>query len=81
MANEPGRTETKNRDTLVVDLGSKKKKQIKQLRKGKGKLMEKVNQCLNELKASGSITGTAQPVIIIVKEKASIGESLMDMIR
>jgi Family of unknown function (DUF6200) len=81
MANEPGRPENKNRDTLVVDLGSKKKKQIKDLRKGKGKLMEKVNQCLNELKASGSISGSVQPVVIVVTEKVSIGESLMDMMR
>jgi hypothetical protein len=81
MANEPGRPENKNRDTLVVDLGSKKKKQIKQLRKGKGKLMDKVNQCLNELKTSGSISGSVQPVVIVVREKASVGESLMDMMR
>ena len=55
MANEPGRPDNKNRDTLVVDLGTKKQKQIKDLRKGKGKLMEKVNECLNELKASGAL--------------------------
>jgi hypothetical protein len=60
---------SKNRDTLVVDLGTKPAKQIKQLRKGKGKLMDKVNECINELKTSGAITGGAQPVVIIVKEK------------
>jgi hypothetical protein len=71
---EPGRTDAgKNRDTLVVDLGSKNRKQIKRLRKGKGKLMDKVNQCLNELKASGTISGSVQPVVLVVKEKATVG--------
>jgi hypothetical protein len=67
---EPARPEGKNRDTIVVDLGSKRRKQIKQLRKGKGKLMDKVNECISELKSSGSISGTVQPVVIVVKEKA-----------
>ncbi len=81
MANEPGRPENKNRDTLVVDLGTKKAKQIKDLRKGKGKLLDKVNQCLNELKASGAISGSVQPVVIVVREKVSIGQGLLDMMR
>jgi hypothetical protein len=70
---EPGKTNTNNRDTIVVDLGSKKSKEIKQLKKGKGKLMEKVNQCLEELRASNSISGGVQPVVIIVKEKLTPG--------
>lgn len=69
-APEAGKGE-KNRDTIVVDLGSKPRKQIRRLRRGTGKLMDKVNQCINELRASGNITGPAQPVVIVVKEKAS----------
>ena len=69
---EPVKPEVKNRDTIIVDLGSKRRKQIRQLRKGKGKLMDKVNECLTELKSGGSITGTVQPVVIVVKEKAEM---------
>jgi len=80
ITTEPGKSDAKNRDAIVVDLGSKRRKQIKQLRKGKGKLMNKVNECLNELKASGTITGQGQPVVIIVKEKTS-PMNLMNMMR
>jgi hypothetical protein len=69
---EPGKPEGKNRDTIVVDLGSKSRKQVKRLRKGKGKLMDKVNECISELKSTGTITGTVQPVVIVVKEKVSM---------
>jgi uncharacterized membrane protein (UPF0127 family) len=72
---EPGMGEPKNNhDTIVVDIGSRSRKQIKQLRKGKGKLMDKVNECLGELKASGSISTAVQPVVIVVKEKATLGK-------
>jgi hypothetical protein len=71
---EPGIGEPKNPDTIVVDLGSKTRKQIKRLRKGKGKLMDKVNECLSELKASGAISAAVQPVVIVVKEEAPMGK-------
>ncbi len=54
---------------LIVDMGKKRKKQIKQLREGRGKLMDKVNGLLEELRASGSISESAQPVVIVVQEK------------
>jgi hypothetical protein len=57
------------RDTIVVDLGKKNKKSVKQLRKGKGRLMEEVNHVLNELKTAGAVTGTVQPVVIVVTER------------
>lgn len=69
---EPATPEGKDRDTIVVDLGSKTRKQVKKLRKGKGKLMDKVNECISELKSTGTITGTVQPVVIVVKEKAGM---------
>jgi hypothetical protein len=34
--------------------------------------MDKVHECISELKNSGSITGIVQPVVIVVKEKASM---------
>lgn len=59
---------------IVVDLGKKRGKQIKQLREGRGKLMNEVNGLLDELRADGSISASAQPVIIVVrrKKKASL---------
>jgi hypothetical protein len=60
---------TKPRDTIVVDLGKKTKKAVKALRKGKGRLMDEVNDVINELKTAGAITGTVQPVVIVVTER------------
>ena len=57
------------RDPVVVDLGIKKVKQLKQLRRGKGKLVADVKRCIDELAASGAVSGTVQPVIVVVGER------------
>ena len=56
-------------DPVVVDLGKKRRKQIRRLRKGHGKLMDQVNHLLDELRGSGSFSPTAQPVVVVVREK------------
>jgi hypothetical protein len=71
----PSAVETKSSETpsplapVVVDLGRKRKKRVKQLREGRGKLMEQVNVVISELRASGTIGTAAQPVIIVVRGK------------
>ena len=59
------------RSSILVDLGRRSAKRIKQLRKGKGKLMKDVEQTIDELMSSGQLDETAQPVIVIVREKPS----------
>jgi hypothetical protein len=61
---------------VIVDLGKRKKKEVKRLRQGGGNLMEEVQGCLDELAASGTITKDAQPVILIVREKRRRGSSI-----
>lgn len=56
---------------VVVDLGSAKKSDIKLLEKGEGPLTERVLTLLDELRSDGTITGTAQPVIVVVKRKTT----------
>jgi hypothetical protein len=58
-----------SRDPVVVDLGAKKKKLLKELRQGKGKLVADVKQCIDELVASGVVSGTIQPVVVVVSER------------
>lgn len=70
MANEIQTTEGKSRNPIVVDLGKHKKKQIKRLRKGKGGLMDDVGELLTELKQNGVVDEGAQPIIVVVREKA-----------
>lgn len=56
---------------LVIDIGKKqKKKDIKRLRKGRGKLTDKLKDVIDELRADNSIAADAQPIVIVVREKA-----------
>lgn len=63
---------------IVLDLGSKSRKQIRRLRKGEGKLMDRITKVVDDLKSNGTISGSAQPVIIVVKERAE--DSLLSTI-
>lgn len=61
---------TSERLPMIVDLGKHRKKRIKDLRKGGGKLMEDIHDALAELRAADAISGEVQPVVVIVREKA-----------
>lgn len=54
---------------IVIDLGKRKRKDVKKLHEGEGALMDKIGDCVNELKSSKEISPDAQVVIVIVKEK------------
>ena len=54
---------------IIVDIGKKRRKQIKQLRQGRGKLIDEINDLLEELRTAGSISASAQPVVVVVQEK------------
>jgi hypothetical protein len=54
---------------IIVDMGKQRAKRIRQLREGRGKLLDQVSSVLDELKANGTIDEAAQPVIIVVRER------------
>ena len=54
---------------VVVDLGKKKRKKVKKLRKGKGPLLEDVDDAIAQLRIDGSISEDAVPVIVVVRQK------------
>lgn len=55
---------------LVVDLGKRQsKRKIKNLRKGRGKLVPRVEKIVRELVQSGAVAAGAQPVVIVVREE------------
>lgn len=54
---------------IVIDLGKKKRKLVRQLRKGRGKLIERVNGVVDELRSAGSLAAESRPVIVVVREK------------
>jgi hypothetical protein len=54
---------------IIIDLGKKKRKLVKKLRKGRGDLMERVHDVMGDLRTSGTLTSGNQPVVVIVREK------------
>lgn len=54
---------------IVVDLGKKSRRQIRKVREGSGKLMDKVTLMLEDLRANGTIAADAQPVLIVVRQR------------
>jgi hypothetical protein len=54
---------------IVLDLGKHKRKSVKRLRNGKGKLIDEALESVLELQRVGTIPQTAQPVFLIVREK------------
>ena len=66
----PATTDTKSTPSpIIVDLGKKRRKDVKRLRKGEGKLFDEVNNTIQELKTAGTISGHAEPVILVVRQK------------
>lgn len=57
--------------TIVVDLGKKKRKQVKKLRKGEGKLMAKVQAVVEELRADGTSKPGDTVVVVVEKRERS----------
>jgi hypothetical protein len=58
-----------SKSPIIVDLGKKKRKAVKRLRRGSGKLLDEVNVTLQELRNAGTIGANAQPVIFVVSER------------
>jgi len=53
---------------VVVSLGKQSSKRIRKLEKGRGKLLRELMGSLEELKSQGTISATAHPIIVVVKE-------------
>jgi hypothetical protein len=57
-------------DPIIVDLGKKRRKHIKALRKGKpGPLLTRIQEAIGALEADGTIAAGAQPIIVVVRER------------
>jgi hypothetical protein len=66
----PEQREDKGKASIVVvDLDeAQPARLVKRLRKGRGKLMTKVERIVSDLVADGTVKATAQPVVIVVRE-------------
>lgn len=64
---------------VIIDLGKKKAKSVKQLRRGEGDLMGDVRDAIDELVSTGAVANGVPPVIIVVeaKPKAPVWDTWM----
>jgi hypothetical protein len=60
---------TATKQPVLIDLGKKKKKAVKRLRRGSGPLMRAVNDAVDELRSTGKLDTSGQDVIVVVREK------------
>jgi hypothetical protein len=59
-------------EIVIVDLDKvQSPRDVRLLRKGRGKLASHVERIVNDLTAAGTVKPTAQPVVIVVRESMS----------
>lgn len=59
-------------ELCVVDLGEHSRRRIKKLRRGEGRLMDKVEDAILSLQEEGIIAGSAQTVVVVVREEPTL---------
>lgn len=61
---------TNGKQRVLIDLGRFRQKEIRNLhRKGRGKVIDRVDDALADLIQDGVVSSTAPAVIVVVKEK------------
>src|SRR5690348_13675981 len=57
----------------VVDLGEHSRQRVRRLRRGEGRLMERVEDAVAALTENGVLSAGAQTVVVVVRQEASFG--------
>lgn len=66
---------------IVLDLGKQRRRRIKELRRGEGKLMDEVNASIEELRTAGALKPDAQTVVVVVRQKRRNARGLPGLLR
>jgi hypothetical protein len=67
-----GQEKTGKSEIVIVDLDKvQTPRDVRLLRKGRGKLARRVERIVNDLIEAGTVKSTAQPVVIVVRESMS----------
>jgi Family of unknown function (DUF6200) len=65
---------------VMVELDRRQsRKQIRRLRKGRGKLVGRIEDIVDELTRDGTVKAGAQPVVIVVRERTNLPWPLRSM--
>ena len=63
------------REPVIIDLGRHKRKRVRRLRRGRGRLMGRVLDAVEDLGEDGAIDPNANTVIVIVRQKRTKGKN------
>src|SRR3954468_15385151 len=67
---EADESEMKGQEPVIVDLGSKNRKQVRKLRRGKPcRLLRRVEETIEHLREGGELGENVRPIIIVVRER------------
>lgn len=62
----------------VVDLGTQSRKRIKKLKEGRGKLVGKIENIVDDLSQEGVVPADAAVVVVLVKQEHSLSDVFDD---
>ena len=65
-------------EMIVIDMGEHSRRRVKKLRRGEGRLMDKVEDTLADLEEQGVIEAATQRVVIVVREEPSLSSFFDD---
>jgi hypothetical protein len=63
-------------EPVIIDLGKKNRKQVRKLRKGKpGRLLNRIEETIEQLRGGEGLGENVKPIIIIVRERTRKSKS------
>lgn len=58
-------------EPIIINLGKKNRRQVRKLRRGKpGRLLDRVQEAIEQLRATGDMAAGTKPVVIVIRERA-----------
>ena len=67
---------------IVIDFGKHSRKNIKRVRAGRsGKILDKVQEVVAQLREDGVMAGSAQPIVIVVRQRRRSRGALPGLLR
>lgn len=66
--------EKDEKSVVVIDIGKRyRRKHVRRLRKGRGRLMRKLEGLLGDLREDKSLGDNVKPIVVVVKQKRRKG--------
>ena len=83
MATTAAETTVSKVDTkspIIIDMGKQRRKRVRALRRGTGRLADEVNGAIEELRAAGTVAPDSQTVVVIVRQRRRRSNALRTLL-